>query len=168
MKISKKIFFNKNIRPTKSNVKKSLFNILNNNIKNKKCVDLFSGSGILGIESLFLGASKVVFNDINYKNIIKVKKNIKKFNFKNVKFYQSNAYTLINRLNNIDIIFIDPPYKICFSNGFVNFLKKCITKLNKKGLIYLECSKKYYISSNKFNIFKKKSFGNTSFFIISN
>ncbi|MGX7589126.1 RsmD family RNA methyltransferase [Candidatus Vidania fulgoroideorum] len=159
--------FNKNIKPTKSNVMKSLFNILYKDVINKKCLDLFSGSGSLGIKSLQLKASKVIFNDICYKNILKIKKNVNKLNFNNAFFYNSNAFTLIKKIGKLDIIYIDPPYKLCNSAKFIDFIKICLLKLNDNGKIYLEYSKKINFPYKKFKVYKKKRFGNTVFIIIS-
>jgi 16S rRNA (guanine(966)-N(2))-methyltransferase RsmD len=111
-------------RPTSDRVKESIFNIISNEIPNANVLDLFAGSGSLGIECLSRGANKSIFveNNINaYKNI--------QFNLDNLKI-NSNDYLLFKQdaskfLNSnkfdfkIDIIFIDPPY---LSNWYENAL----------------------------------------------
>lgn len=164
----KKFFVYKNVKPTKSNVKKSLFSVLSNYIENKICLDLFSGSGSLGIESLLRKANSVFFNDICYKNIFRIKKNVKRLNFKNAFFYNSNAFTFIKKINfSFDLIFIDPPYKLCNGNKFLKFIDNCLLRLKNNGKIYLEFSKSLIPCFKKFNLYKKKIFGNTSYIIIN-
>ena len=65
-------------RPTLDRVKESLFNILQDKIKDKIILDLFAGSGALGIEALSRGAQKAYFCDINYDAIKILKQNLDK------------------------------------------------------------------------------------------
>lgn len=101
------------IRPTTDRVKESMFNILMGQIENAKVLDLFSGTGNLGIEALSRGAQKVTFVELSKKSIQILKENIIKLKVtepheiinKNViqflKSYSSDPY---------DIIFADPPF----------------------------------------------------------
>jgi len=84
-------FYIKNdLKPTKSIIKKSLFEKIRNYVKNKKCLDLFSGSGSLGFESISLGASNVYFNDINNQYIKNIKKNSLKFKTCKMSFFKKD------------------------------------------------------------------------------
>ena len=65
-------------RPTLDRVKESLFNILQNQIKNSVVLDLFAGSGALGIEALSRGAAKAYFCDTNRDAINVIKENLNK------------------------------------------------------------------------------------------
>ena len=98
----------KSTRPLRDMVRESIFNILDHSskvpkdINNSKVLDLFSGTGSFGIESLSRGAKEVIFFE-NYSNSIKVLKN-NIFNLKlesKTKVYESNAYNLKDsKLNN--------------------------------------------------------------------
>ncbi|WGX75822.1 16S rRNA (guanine(966)-N(2))-methyltransferase RsmD [Paraclostridium bifermentans] len=66
------------VRPTTDRVKESLFNIINPYIMDGDILDLFAGTGSLGIECLSRGANKCVFVDLNRSSIDIVKSNIKK------------------------------------------------------------------------------------------
>ncbi|NQY41753.1 MAG: 16S rRNA (guanine(966)-N(2))-methyltransferase RsmD, partial [Legionellales bacterium] len=110
----RKIVFpnNLDIRPTSDRTRETLFNWLNPDIRDATCLDLFAGSGILGIEALSRGAKKVVSVEQNSKAIRCLRENIKKFN--------SNAMQIINTTipstsklfdYPFDIIFVDPPFR---------------------------------------------------------
>ena len=100
-------------RPTLDRGKESVFNIRQNNIIESVFVDLFSGSGAIGLEAASRGAKKVILceKDKNAANIIK--KNIEKTHLnENTILYNMNYEKMIEKLNEkIDIIYIDPPYK---------------------------------------------------------
>ena len=90
-------------RPTTDRVKENLFNILAPYIENSKVLDLFAGSGSLGIEALSRGAESAVFSDQNEKCIQIIEKNLEhtKMTEKAGVFLGEAAL----------IIFLDPPYK---------------------------------------------------------
>ena len=105
-----------NTRPTLDRVKEPLFNIINSKLMNAVVLDLFAGSGALGLESLSRGASKVVFCDKNFEAIKIVQKNVDKtrFNEKSIilkKDYVSTINFLSDNGYKFDLIFLDPPYE---------------------------------------------------------
>lgn len=128
-------------RPTLDRVKESLFNIIQNNIKDTNVLDLFAGSGALGIETLSRGANRVVFCDISSKAIEIVKKNIQKTHLENksevIKENYIKALEILKYKNKFDLIFIDPPYD---KNIAVDAIKNIIQKdlLSANGIIILE------------------------------
>lgn len=103
----------KDTRPTLDRVKESLFNIINNKILDSTVLDLFAGSGAIGLEFASRGAKKVILCD-NSKEAIKIiNKNIEKTNLREkVELKQMTSDKLLDNLKNekFDIIFIDPPY----------------------------------------------------------
>lgn len=103
-------FKGREIRPTADRVKESLFNILSAQIPGARVLDLFCGSGNLGLESLSRGAGFVHFNDISRDSIAVLNKNL--LRLKDVNFaVTAQDYSLcLSRVNGFDIIFIDPPY----------------------------------------------------------
>ena len=73
-------------RPTMDRVKESLFGSIQNYIRDSAVLDLFAGSGSLGIEALSNGAKYVLFNDLNIKCTLSIKENIQKFNKNDFEF----------------------------------------------------------------------------------
>ena len=104
-------------RPTLDRVKESLFNIIQNDIEDSTILDLFSGSGAIGLEFLSRGAKRAVLCD-NSKDAIKIiKQNVQKTHFEEIaEIYNMEFTKLVERLQNqkFDIIYIDPPYATDF------------------------------------------------------
>lgn len=100
-------------RPTLDRVKESLFNIIQSDIQDSNALDLFSGSGAIGLELLSRGAKKAVLCD-NSKDAIKIiKQNAQKTHLDDkAEIYNIDFSNLIEKLEDqkFDIIYIDPPY----------------------------------------------------------
>ena len=126
-----------NTRPTADRVKESLFNILATKVYDAKVLDLFAGSGSLGLEALSRGAISCVFVDYSKEAINIVKENVKLCRQENNSKFINKDYTeAINSLNDeFDIIFVDPPY----SKGIeLLVLEKARNILSKNGIIIVE------------------------------
>ena len=106
---------NRKTRPTLGRVKEALFSILADKVVDAEVLDLFAGSGSLGIEALSRGAKNVVFIDNNPKCVRIIRKNLNKFGL-DVKgsAYVRDACKTINFLasenKKFDIVLMDPPY----------------------------------------------------------
>lgn len=103
------------IRPAAVRVKKSCFDILHEDIAGARVLDLFAGSGNLGIEALSGGAGQVVFVDSSKGCVEIIKKNL--FSFKltdKTEIYLKDAFSAVkdffSRKEKFDFIFLDPPY----------------------------------------------------------
>lgn len=111
-----KIPDDKTIRPTKDRIRESIFNALSN-INDKTFLDLYSGSGAMGIEAISRGASFVLFNDYNLNAIKVIKDNLKTLdidkNLYKISFSKDKDAIKASKEENIifDIVFLDPPYK---------------------------------------------------------
>ena len=101
-----------NVRPTADRVKESLFNILYGEIAGARVLDLFCGSGNLGIESLSRGAAYVKFNDKALSSIAILKKNLAKLKDENYIITNADFSVCLQSNEKFDIIFIDPPYAL--------------------------------------------------------
>ena len=104
-------------RPTLDRVKESLFNIIQNDIEDSTVLDLFSGSGAIGLEFLSRGAKRAVLCDSSKDAIKIIKQNVQKTHFEEkVEVYNMEFTKLVERLQNqkFDIIYIDPPYATDF------------------------------------------------------
>lgn len=104
-------------RPTLDRVKESLFNIIQNDIENSVFLDLFSGSGAIGIEAASRNAKKVVLCDKSKDAIKVIESNVKKTHLEDkIEIYNLDFKDLLNKINEkFDIIYIDPPYKTEFA-----------------------------------------------------
>lgn len=104
-------------RPSSDRLKGSLFNSLFQNCSNQVWLDLYAGSGAIGLEALSRNASYVFFNDQNIEAYKSIKHNIEKCRMTNQSnLYQMDAMDMIKMLNNkkkeMDVIFLDPPYEL--------------------------------------------------------
>lgn len=126
-------------RPTLDRVKESLFNILQNDIKNKVVLDLFAGSGALGIEALSRGAKQAYFCDINLDAIKVLKQNLEKTKLiKNAIIINKDYKIALKQIQEkIDIIFLDPPYKLDFAVEAIKEIIK-LKLINEDSLIIIE------------------------------
>jgi len=103
-------------RPTTDRVKENLFNIIAPYISDSKVLDLFAGSGSLGIEALSRGAESAVFSDQSEKSVEIIKKNLEHTKLlDNSEVFLGEAQLILKKLSHqgkkFDIIFLDPPYK---------------------------------------------------------
>ncbi len=128
-----------NTRPTLDRVKEALFNILQTRLYDANILDLFAGSGALGIEALSRGARKVTFCDKEIKAIKIIKNNLTKTKFeeKSTVINQDYIKCLNNLKEKFDIIFLDPPYKKGFvKDAVIEIIDKNL--LNEEGIIIIE------------------------------
>lgn len=132
-----KSFEGQDIRPTSDRAKESIFNIINAKIEGSSFLDLFCGTGSMGIEALSRGANKVVFTDIDYKSVKLTNENLKSVKQDIVAIKSSAENYLSSCSQKFDIIFLDPPY----AYDKVDILISLIVKnslLNKDGIIIYE------------------------------
>jgi len=113
----KKIFSVKGTttRPTSDKLRETIFNIISSKIENAFVLDLFAGTGAMGIEALSRGATEAVFIENNYNALATIKKNISCCSLeKQSTIFRHNILKNLNCLipyqNKIDLVFIDPPY----------------------------------------------------------
>lgn len=129
-------------RPTTDKIKESLFNMLAPELYDCEFLDLFSGSGAIGIEALSRGAKSAVFSDISTECIELIKSNLKFTKlFEKAEVYKQEAIALVQELGRkgrqFDLIFLDPPYE----SGMAMPVLEAIVKhavLKKDGLIVVE------------------------------
>ena len=126
-------FAGEDVRPTSDRAKESLFNILSVKMYGAGVLDLFCGSGALGLESLSRGAKEVVFNDFSKDSLAIVKKNLATLkiatNGEEAKLSGADYLVCLESMRGqFDLIFIDPPYR--FDYGV-----KALEKIAEKGLL---------------------------------
>ena len=132
---------NANLKPTPEKLREKIFSWLKPNIENSECLDLFAGSGSLGIEAISNGAKSCTFIEQNpslYKNL---KDNISSLNVVDKsKLHRTRAEDFVRRFKEkgFNIIFFDPPYA---RDYYGDFLCKVIDRVSLSGtIIYVEQS----------------------------
>ena len=118
-------------RPTLDRVKESIFNIIQSEIKDSVVLDLFSGSGAIGLELLSRGAKKAILCDKSKEAIQIINKNVQKTHLQDkAEIYNMDFKTAIKKLKNqeFDIIYIDPPY-------VTDYVKIAIEEIVKNKLV---------------------------------
>lgn len=150
-------------RPTMDRVKESLFAMIQNKVKDSIILDLFSGSGNLGIEAISEGAKEAYLVDYNKKATKTIENNLKKLEIKNCKVLTMDYLKALDYLKNdnklFDIIFLDPPYQ-------TDYIEKSIQKilelniLNEEGIIVCETDQltKIY-QDTRLSVIKEKKYG---------
>ena len=156
-----------NTRPTLDRVKEALFNIIQFKVSNANVLDLFSGSGALGIEALSRGADFATLADNNREAINIITRNIEKTRLQEkTKIVKGDYQDVLDNLsgtnNKFDIIFLDPPYKEDFALKAIEKITR-YNLLTKDGIIIVETNdaKKYQQISNinKLEIFDERKYG---------
>lgn len=125
------------IRPTTDRIKESIFNIIQFEIHGKCFLDLFGGTGQVGIEAISRGAGKVVIVDCEDVSVSIIKKNVSKLNYiQDIELVKCDAIEYLkNTDKKFDIAFLDPPYK---SNLLELSLPLVGKVMNKGGIIISE------------------------------
>lgn len=159
---------NEDVRPTTDRVKESLFNIINQYVMDSNVLDLFAGTGSLGIECLSRGALSATFVDVSKDSINIVKSNVKKSRFENESTILNIDFkSAIDRLKvqnkKFDIIFMDPPY---YKNMFIDALSAIddANLLDEDGIIVVEhdTKDKFVDNIGRLEKTKEKKYGNTT------
>ena len=119
-------------RPTTDRIKETLFNMLQTKIGGSVFVDMFSGSGGIGIEAISRGANKAYFIEYDKKALACIKDNLNftKFNDKAM-VINADACSAVDRITEeADIIFMDPPYESGLDVAVLRLLKNaaCVTE----------------------------------------
>ncbi len=151
-------------RPTQDRVKETLFNMMQYDLYGCNFLDLFSGSGGIGIEALSRGAECAYFVENNDNAIRCIKENLLKTKLgSKATVLKSDALSSLNRLDGtikFDFIFMDPPY----NQGHEMEILKMIANssiLNENGIIIIEASLETnfdYVEDLGFEIIKEKKY----------
>lgn len=158
------------LRPTPDRVRETLFNWLQAYLPGARCLDLFAGSGVLGLEALSRGASSVTFVERERSAINAIKDNVNHLAATDrVLVHQGDALQFIqeDHPDLFDIIFLDPPYDMGLS-------MECLQQLDQNaclksgGLLYLEHESKLDIavSPEKWLVLKNKSAGQVCYSLL--
>jgi len=127
----------KDVRPTSDKIKESLFNILQFNIEGRVFLDLFAGSGQIGLEAISRGAEKAVFVDSSKKSIAVIEQNVQHTGF-TAESKVVNADSLMyirHTAEKFDVAYVDPPYKTGILQEVLPYVAEA---MNEGGIIVCE------------------------------
>ena len=159
------------VRPTADRVKEALFSILGHRVIEAFFLDLYAGSGAIGIEALSRGASFCIFVDYKKENIMLIKENLAKTNLaQNTRLMMANVKKAVDdfALEKIkaDLVYLDPPYhntdisplvQTIFSRGIIA----------DHGLLIVEHAYNNQKWANDFSGIRQKKYGDTCLTFIS-
>ena len=153
-------------RPTADRIKENLFNIIAPYVPGARFLDLFCGSGAVGIEAISRGASEAVFVDESKEAVSVTEANLNRVKFAN----QANvlcmcaldAISLLKRQGkSFDIIYLDPPYGDSFLAKALNALTAS-QLLSQEGIVIVECSlKEPQNSTESLKLYDTRVYGST-------
>jgi len=159
-----------NVRPTTDFVKENLFNIIQHDVADARFLDLFAGSGAIGIEALSRGAASCTFVDFAQKSIDLLRKNLEKTRLGvNASIIKGNMPEAVKKLDGqaFDIIFLDPPYH-------KDLAQKCLNSIVEQGIlaedgyIVLEmAARENFTPHNDLEVLKEKIYGSSKLIFLA-
>lgn len=161
------------LRPTTDRVRETLFNWLQMDLSGSRCLDLFAGSGALGLEAASRGASKVVMVDNDQTTINRLQKNVTLLAAEQVEVICDDAVSFLRGCNQVfDLVFIDPPYRSDLIAPCCELLEseQCLSDHAK---IYIECdasndlSKKIGEFPGNWRCLKRKTAGQVGYHLFT-
>lgn len=151
-------------RPTTDRIKETLFNMISPWIQDSVFLDLFSGSGGIGIEALSRGAKEAVFVEKNHKAVTYLKENLAFTGLsKNASVMSTDTMSALKQLDGMkkfDYIFMDPPYNQLLEKQVLLYLSEA-NLLEEEAVIIVEASKETdfsYLEQYGFKIIKVKAY----------
>lgn len=117
-------------------MRETLFNWLGQDLTGRRCLDLFAGSGALGMEAASRGAAEVVMVEMNRAVYRVLQENTRRLGFHNIALRNEDGLKFATRVNEqFDVIFLDPPFQ---SDYLVKLLPLLARQLTSQGLLYVE------------------------------
>lgn len=168
----RRIKFPEHIRPTQNKVRKAVFDCLGDFALGASFLELFAGSGAVGIEALSCGAKEAVFVDSDMACLKAIESNLRYLSLSQFRICEMDSLSAIDffakEKSSFDIIFLDPPY----AKGLE--LKKCLLKiaacgiLTPLGIVISQHQRKVELPEEAGNgrgrsllLFKQKKYGDT-------
>ena len=154
-------------RPTSDRVKESVFNVLNGMINFSEInfvLDVFAGTGSLGLETLSRGATSATFIDFATADVIA--ENVRRAKFEGVtKILRGDFVKMLKKISRqnlkFDLIFIDPPYKKNLAETALELIGT-LELLNESGLAVVEYGADEILNTKNFDSIRKLTYGRTT------
>ncbi len=155
----------KNTRPTTDRTKETLFNVIQEEVPGSRFLDLFSGSGAIGIEALSRGAEHAVFVEFGREPVSCIKTNLAKTKLQGqatvLPIEVTYAITKLSKMGQVfDIVFADPPYKSGFEPKIAEILSHS-SVVRPGSLVIFESSRETkpdYVDNTFYDIWKIKEY----------
>lgn len=155
-------------RPTLDRIKESIFNIIQNNVYGRTALDVFAGTGSLGLEAVSRGAKECYLVDKGKETYGFLKQNVQNLHFEqeckclNMDSYEALRYFGNNNIT-FDLIFVDPPYRKDMIPPAIEIItdKKL---LSKDGIIVskIDSIEEIYEGNNEIKLVDHRKYGNTT------
>lgn len=146
------------LRPTMGHVRETIFSWIRERIPTSRCIDLYAGTGILGLEALSQGAAWVNFVEINTSLTKHIEQTLDQLNCLQAKVWTQSAKSFIDQVDwqSIEIVFLDPPYDTGEIIKIIHQLSQ--SPLKNRTLIVMEWSKNESITfPSDWNVLKIKT-----------
>ncbi len=151
------------IRPTTDRVKEAIFSIIQFDVEGRKVLDLFGGTGQMGIEALSRGASRCVFVDIRKEAVQLIKENLRHTELEDrAEVVQEDYLSFLNRSREkFDLIILDPPYETEIIKKALQSITS-IDKVSENGIIICEngSNSEWPILPEPYELQKEYRYGN--------
>lgn len=148
------------VRPTSEKTKEAVFSAIQFDIEGRRVLDLFAGTGQLGIEALSRGAARAVFTDASAESVEIIKRNIKKAGFDKESVVSRIDYAqfLKSTKETFDIAFIDPPYAAGFTENALDGVSRIMSDY---GIIVCEHASNLKVPEevNGFKVYRSYRYG---------
>ena len=154
-------------RPTSDRIKEALFNIIGPRVIDSVFLDLFAGTGGIGIEALSRGASNAFFIEKDTKALDIIKNNLLNTKLEDFgEVYRTDMEVMLHNLGNegrkFDIIFLDPPYLQEYEERVLHKISM-YSLLNARGIVIVESSKRTVLPEvvQNLKLYRQKRYGDT-------
>lgn len=154
------------LRPTSDRVKESVFNIIVDRLADARVLDLFAGTGNLGLEALSRGAASAVFVDSSPRSLRVLRDNLRIADDpSSIRVVSGDAFraveTLARRADRFDVAFVDPPYHLGMADRALEALAGW-NLINPGGVIVVECAaNEPPPGEHGFRLYRKAEYGDT-------
>lgn len=139
------------LRPTGDRLRETLFNWLTAELRGARCLDLFAGSGALGLEAASRGASEVILLELNPAAASSLSDNIDVLGLKSARVFNANALNWLQQNASdskpFDIIFLDPPFDSTLLADTITALTQQSALLAEDAMIYIEAPARQTLDS---------------------
>ena len=159
------------LRPTSERVRETLFNWLAPSVEGASCLDLFAGTGALGLEALSRGAGRVVFVERSRESAALLQRNIASLEAENADVMTADSMTLLanSEVDEFDIVFVDPPFAEDLYGELCRLLEEH-RWLAPSARIYLEqpSDARYPPVPQSWELLKEQTAGKVRYFLFGN
>ena len=155
------------VRPTGDRIRETLFNWLTHHVIGSSCLDLFSGTGILGIEALSRGASSLTFIEQNKDIAAILKNNLAELQADQFNLLVNEAINYLEKTDQVfDIIFLDPPFD---GNHLQRALKTIFDRRLSRSFIYFESERvlNFNLLPHEWQVYRQKKAGSVNYGLLT-